>query len=128
LITSLFKLGKGRQDVGEELENGSPHFACRIYAVREGYDSNTGIQQERQRASFTDSSIGSARVGATCPPTSWRVANPNRYASLGRARMDGLVNMARQRLLYVDGISPEPVELGYHEYGITAFLKGQTYC
>jgi hypothetical protein len=49
-------------------------------------------------ASFTNPSIGSARVGATCPPTSWRVANPNRYASLGRARMDGLVNMASSPL------------------------------
>jgi hypothetical protein len=45
-------------------------------------------------ASFTNPSIGSARVDPTCPPASLRLANPNRYASLGRARMDGLVNMA----------------------------------
>jgi hypothetical protein len=36
-------------------------------------------------AMFTNPSIGSARVDPTCPPTSWRVAIPNRYASLGRA-------------------------------------------
>ncbi|MCU0693607.1 MAG: IS630 family transposase, partial [Polyangiaceae bacterium] len=33
-------------------------------------------------------------AGATCPPTRGRGANPNRYASLRPARMDGLVNMA----------------------------------
>jgi hypothetical protein len=45
-------------------------------------------------ASFTNPSVDSARVDPPCPPASSHLANPNRYASLGRARMDGLVNMA----------------------------------
>jgi hypothetical protein len=43
-------------------------------------------------ASFTNPSNGPAWPDGTCPPTSGLVANHNHYASLTRARMDGLVN------------------------------------